>query len=121
MSYDVTTDIINITSVDEGSQDTIIDKTGMLEYYNKNVTIQVKETNNKQARIQPWYAIMEPNAEADWVKIQHSEAQDYWELPPNGNKIVAIDNSYGFLWFRLTGWLASAGTAKVQAALLAEK
>ena len=110
--------IIDVTSTDVNAQDEIVASTpvnqaGSHVYPAKGVTIQAIESNNNAVNIQPWMSI----DGSVWRKIEFTDTQDHIAVSANGTELVGVHNSLKFLYFKLTGYVAS-GTSKVAAKIL---
>lgn len=108
--------VVNITSVDVAAQDEIIASQKIGTRDKGKCTIQVVESNGKEAKIQPWISLDGTN----WDEIDYSDAQKHFELDANGVATVFVDDALSFKFLKLTGYLPSAGTAKVIARVLIE-
>lgn len=107
---------VEITSTDVNAQDEIIASQKLGSREQGKCTIQVKESNGKAVKIQPWASLDGSN----WREIDYSSTQKYFDVSANATEIVFCDPGLSCLYFKLTGYLASAGTAKVKAHVLFE-
>ena len=102
---------IDITSTDLNNQDEIIPSQRLGALPESKVSVQCIESNNKEVYIQPWVSMDNTN----WVKVKYSNNRNHWVIPANSTDLVFFKDTLMFLYFKLTGYLPSAGTGKIMA------
>lgn len=99
---------VSVTSVSSAAPDKIV-KEQEVAFRKPKLSIQAVEKNNKIVRLLPQVS----NNRKNWFTAKYSETQEYWEIPANSSDLIFFDDCLVFRYFRLMGYLATAGEAIV--------